>query len=239
MAGEYDLRRTLDKALLPESLSGLRCLDVGTHDGFWAFAMEQRGAREVVAIDIESVDDVDFPGPPETHSPTAGGAFEKRKSHFDRAHSELGSAVTHRYKSVYDLDSDQMGLYDFVHVGSLLQHLRDPVGALTAVRRVTHGKLLVTGTFALGKSVLYPRVGVAEVAMSWGQPFWYTPNLAGLATMIEAAGFRVLKRGRPHLQPRTSRQPLSTLRHQGVREWPRLLVHSIGVPHVGVLAEPA
>jgi tRNA (mo5U34)-methyltransferase len=33
-------------------LTGLRCLDVGTMDGFWAFEMERRGAVEVVAVDL-------------------------------------------------------------------------------------------------------------------------------------------------------------------------------------------
>ena len=35
-----------------ERLDGKRCLDVGTYDGFWAFEIEQRGAKEVVAVDV-------------------------------------------------------------------------------------------------------------------------------------------------------------------------------------------
>ena len=49
--GWFDLRETA-AALLPASLAGRRCLDVGTFDGFWAFEMERRGAAEVIAIDI-------------------------------------------------------------------------------------------------------------------------------------------------------------------------------------------
>ena len=49
--GLYDLRPALEHSLLPRSLAGLRCLDVGTHDGFWAYEMERRGA-EVTAIDV-------------------------------------------------------------------------------------------------------------------------------------------------------------------------------------------
>src|SRR5438067_4479740 len=42
--GEYDTRVAARKVGLPADLDGNRCLDVGTHDGFWAFEMERRGA---------------------------------------------------------------------------------------------------------------------------------------------------------------------------------------------------
>ena len=50
--GWFDLRDMPDKVGLPASLAAQRCLDVGTFDGFWAFAMERRGAAEVVAADV-------------------------------------------------------------------------------------------------------------------------------------------------------------------------------------------
>jgi len=50
--GAWDLRRTAERLPWPASLDGLRCLDVGTMDGFWAFELERRGAGDVVAIDL-------------------------------------------------------------------------------------------------------------------------------------------------------------------------------------------
>ena len=38
---------------IPKDFSGLRVLDVGTFDGFYAFLAEARGARAVVAVDNE------------------------------------------------------------------------------------------------------------------------------------------------------------------------------------------
>ena len=32
-------------SILPDDLSGKRCLDIGTYDGFWAFEMERAGRR--------------------------------------------------------------------------------------------------------------------------------------------------------------------------------------------------
>jgi len=49
--GSWDLRPTAELMPWPASLSGARCLDIGTMDGFWAFELERRGAAEVLAID--------------------------------------------------------------------------------------------------------------------------------------------------------------------------------------------
>jgi hypothetical protein len=38
---------------IPEELAGVRVLDVGTFDGFYAFLAERRGAARVVAVDNE------------------------------------------------------------------------------------------------------------------------------------------------------------------------------------------
>ena len=46
--GLVDLRSVAPR-VLPDDLSGVRALDVGTFDGFWAFELERRRAAEVVA----------------------------------------------------------------------------------------------------------------------------------------------------------------------------------------------
>jgi hypothetical protein len=45
------LQSLLDTLQLPETMTGLRVLDIGTMDGYFAFECERRGA-EVVAIDV-------------------------------------------------------------------------------------------------------------------------------------------------------------------------------------------
>ena len=57
----FDHRPVLHRYPMPDDLSGLRCLDVGTMDGFWAFEMERRGASSVVAIDHDDPDAMDWP----------------------------------------------------------------------------------------------------------------------------------------------------------------------------------
>ena len=59
--GRFNHYPLLKDYSLPESLSGMRCLDVATMNGFWAFQMERLGAREVVALDVEKLGDLDIP----------------------------------------------------------------------------------------------------------------------------------------------------------------------------------
>src|SRR2546421_11205260 len=58
--GWFDLRPYVQHYGLPERMDGMRALEVGTWDGFWAFEMERRGA-EVVAIDLDDERDLDWP----------------------------------------------------------------------------------------------------------------------------------------------------------------------------------
>src|SRR5882762_4990096 len=59
--GFFDTRATVARVPLPPSLAGVRCLAVGTWDGFWAFELERRGAASVTAVDIEDPDRWDWP----------------------------------------------------------------------------------------------------------------------------------------------------------------------------------
>src|SRR5688572_18647814 len=58
--GFFDCRPMAGRVPWPD-LRGKRCLDVGTHDGFWAFEMERRGAGEVVGVDLDDYATRDWP----------------------------------------------------------------------------------------------------------------------------------------------------------------------------------
>ena len=58
--GWFDLRPYVDRYGLPERMDGMRALEVGTWDGFWAFEMERRGA-EVLALDLDDEGELDYP----------------------------------------------------------------------------------------------------------------------------------------------------------------------------------
>src|SRR5438477_10034130 len=60
--GWFDLRPVVERMPWPD-VSGRRCLDVGTADGFLAFELERRGAAEVVTTDIADHAEWDYPEP--------------------------------------------------------------------------------------------------------------------------------------------------------------------------------
>ena len=153
--------------------------------------MERRGAAEVVAIDILDPRRWDWPA-----NSTRGGGRSARASASAAAPASssparrFGSAVERRELSVYELDPGEVGSFDFVYVGSLLLHLRDPVGALAAVRSVCAGDAVIVDAIDLAKTLRFPRQPVATLD-GRGRPWWWKPNLAALARLAEAAGFEL------------------------------------------------
>jgi tRNA (mo5U34)-methyltransferase len=138
--GMFDHRPAVGRYLLPADLSGMRCLDVGTMDGFWAFEMERRGAREVVAADVGRADDLDWP--PLWRQRIEPTLDETKEARFRLAHAALGSSVTRIERSVYELDTD-LGEFDLIFCGDLLVHLKDPITAIQRLRSVCGGSAIV------------------------------------------------------------------------------------------------
>jgi tRNA (mo5U34)-methyltransferase len=187
--GWFDTREVAAELPWPP-LTGKRCLDVGTFDGFWAFEMERRGAAEVVAVDLLDPDKWDWPTGSAPDTVAEVGRRKAKGRGFEIAREALGSSVTRHAMSVYDLDPAEVGTFDFVYVGSLLLHLRDPVRALERVRGVCTGSMLLVDAIDLPLSVLFPHRPTAMLD-GIGRPWWWKPNAAGLARMAESAGFEV------------------------------------------------
>jgi tRNA (mo5U34)-methyltransferase len=126
--GTNDARTVIEALDLPADCRGMRALDLGTRDGFFAFELERRGA-EVVAVDYVA----------------------KADSGFAVAADLLGSRVTYFQRNLYDLNSATFGTFDIVLFLGLLYHLPDPLGALRIVRDLTrHRMYLETLVIDLG-----------------------------------------------------------------------------------------
>jgi tRNA (mo5U34)-methyltransferase len=245
--GWFDTRAAVERVPLPRRMDGLRCLDVGTWDGFWAFEMERRGAAEVVAIDVEDPDRWDWP-PRERLQPERFGvqvleAVKGRGEGFALAREALRSHVERRDLSVYDLDPAGIGHFDVVFLGSLLLHLRDPVRALERLRGVCGGTLVVADTVEVVASLVHRRRPVARL-QGLDRPWWWQPNRAALVRMVRSAGFTVeqasrvyyVPTGEGHPRPRRRSLPRRLLSPRGREE---VVVALRGVPHVAILARPS
>jgi tRNA (mo5U34)-methyltransferase len=236
--GLYDLRKVVGKLPWPD-LRGLRCLDVGSRNGFLAFEMERRGAAEVVALDIDDPADIDFAA----YRPRHGfdqQDLDNGSRAYELAARALRSKVRRHALSVYRLTPDAVGTFDFAIIGTLLLHLRDPVGALGSLRKVVTGNLIVNEAVTPSLD-LFRRRPVAEALMYPGMPFWWLANPSGLRTMVAAGGFEVVDTGGPYLLPNGAGAPKRTLRDcftMPVRDIPRNLVKLRGDPHYWLLARP-
>lgn len=237
--GWFDLRPVVDRLPWPD-VRGRRCLDVGTYDGFLAFELERRGAAEVVAVDIDDHAAWDWPPQlrlrgPEYLRELAG---PQRGVGFRIARDALGSSVEHLAVSVYDLRPERVGAFDLVVCGSLLLHLRDPVGALMAVRSVCRGEVLLLDAIDPLLTRLSPRLPLATLD-GRHRPWWWWPNLAALVRMAEAAGFALAAPPVRVRMPAGRGQPRLPLRVLRSREGRRSYVSArFGDPHAALLLRP-
>jgi tRNA (mo5U34)-methyltransferase len=208
--GAYDPRGLFDDLELPADLRGTRVLDVGTRDGFFAFACERRGAQ-VVAVDYA---DLELTG-------------------FGAARRIYNSGVEYVQANVYDLDPARLGTFDVVLFLGVLYHLRHPLLALDRLRPLCRSLLIVeslvcdarffTG-FETGEPLidLAPRLADAPLAQflpvgrfhSDATNKW-VPNVAGLRALLADAlfdpgpartwGERALVHAKPVVDPVTRR----------------------------------
>lgn len=241
--GWFDLRQHVATLPWPD-VRGKRCLDVGTYDGFYAFELERRGACEVLAVDIPSHEEWDWPAAIRARGGAELALLAGAKGDgFEVARQALGSAARKVELSVYDLDPAELGTFDVVVCGSLMLHLRDPVRALEAIRSVCEGWFLSVETVSRRLSVA--RRPIAEMRFDAELCQWWVPNAAGHRRMVEIAGFQTVRSTAPFTLPFGAGHP-------AFRRTPRRSAGSLiarlaagrglgppGVPHAAVLARPA
>lgn len=118
--GAYDPSFLLAKAGLPSDLRGLRVLDIGTSDGYFALELTRRGAA-VVALD-----------------------YRNKHDHGFHVMERLNSVdIEYHRMNVYELAEKSLGTFDIVLFMGVLYHLPDMIRALHIVRQCCRGKLYV------------------------------------------------------------------------------------------------
>ncbi len=162
---------------LPKDMRGMRVLDVGTAEGFFAFEAERRGAEEVVAVD----------------------SFPDSVRRFNICRDALGSKANAYLCNVYDLTPKLFGTFDMVFFFGVLYHLRHPLLALEKLLNVCCGTMLM-------QTATYEHPAVAETPMAKFHPFgssstdkegkvhvdptiFWLPNRQCVLAMVESVGF--------------------------------------------------
>jgi tRNA (mo5U34)-methyltransferase len=154
---------------IPGDLTGLRALDIGTWDGWFAFELERRGA-EVVAIDV-----IDNP-------------------RFRDLHRRFDSRVEYRQMDVYDLSPAALGQFDIVLFMGVLYHLKHPLLGLERVCAMTRGIAAVDSFVLQDNASGRPMMEFFERDEFGGQTDnWCAPNVPCLVAFCRTAGFARVK----------------------------------------------
>lgn len=203
--GDYNIGLDIDGYRLPEDMTGMSVLDVGTGSGWFATYFEQRGAN-VTTIDVRGVSDLDMfgrPGYPDITDEKPVPDFvlsDGRPMYYSQMSRGfwimkdiLGLKAAYLNARIYDLSPQLFDgkKFDLVFVGSVLMHLRDPIGALMAVRSVAQREVIAT---SLGWHL--PDNG-HDLNMTLVSPYsdrvsWWIPNKSCLVAWFRGAGFRLV-----------------------------------------------
>jgi tRNA (mo5U34)-methyltransferase len=167
----YKRLRTLH---LPESLSGMTVLDIGSWDGFFAFEAERRGASRVLATD----------------SFCWSGSGWGTKDGFNLARNILNSKVEDLEIDIMELSPERVGMFDLVLCLGVLYHMRNPLLALERVSSVTKSQLILdthVDCVMTNRPVIafYPGNELNDDPTNW-----CGPNRAAVEAMLGTVGFR-------------------------------------------------
>jgi SAM-dependent methyltransferase len=149
-AGPWDLRPGIDRYLGSFDFAGKRTLEIGTANGFVCFELERRGA-EVVAFDLAA--DLTYDAPPlpkdQLHSETYRQGLQRIRNAYWLTHRLLGSRARVAYGHANALPAF-LGHFDVAVLANVLQHLKDPVGAVMQAASISDAVVVTESDWLAG-----------------------------------------------------------------------------------------
>lgn len=185
----WDLRGSESDYLGHVTLAGKRVLEIGPATGYLSFYMESQGA-EVVSVELSPDVSWDVVPDPDTDleswaHPRRSGMEGLRNSYWF-AHERFESRARVHYGNVYDLP-DELGHFDLAVMGSVLLHVRDPLGVVQSCARLADA-LVIT-------EPLHPDLPSDRPAMEWFAPrghptpdIWWRFSPEIIRRFVEAVG---------------------------------------------------
>lgn len=230
----FDHRRSVGRLPLPASMKGMRCLDLASADGFFAFEMARRGG-DVVSVDLERATEQDYQG---VSGPRPGEETTGARTRFEIAREATGLDVERHDLNLYDVHPDGLGTFDFVFMGNVLLHLADPARVLRNVRAVTKGRFLSFETISLPLTLLRPFAPSAALS-PFDEPRWWTPNRAAHERLLVTTGFEIERRVFPIRQPFGSalKARAPRLRRGETTTWGQHLAFILWTRHFGATSQ--
>jgi hypothetical protein len=148
VTGDWDLRGSIDAYLGNGTLQGKTFLETGTASGFVSMEAEKRGAK-VISFDVgaprRQMQFIPFVQNSHMDSrlrESVAAAVTRVKRSYWLAHRLLGSDAKVYYGDIFSL-SERLYPVDVVHVGQILVHLRDPLGALAEAGKLAKERIVI------------------------------------------------------------------------------------------------
>jgi tRNA (mo5U34)-methyltransferase len=165
--GNYDAEALLDRIALPQDLKGMRILDLGSNDGFFAATCVRRGA-EVVAFDYRS----------------------KEASGFSVTEKVMGLSIPYIHDTIWNIERHELGTFDIILFLGVLYHLPDPFRAIELLSRCCAGELYLETAYTRRGTVPLMRYFPDRSLNDDVSNFWL-PNVTCVVGMLEDCGFQV------------------------------------------------
>jgi len=194
--GYWDLRGQFDEYIGGVDLRGKTVLDIGTANGFLTFEAEKRGATDVVSFDIGDARYqhlMPFKDSPyyrnfEAWRAGANAMYEQWKNGYWLAHRLNQSEAKAFYGDIYELPT-AAGSFDVVIIGSVLEHLSNPINALASAARLTKSTMIVVTDVVETED---------RIAVFLGEPDrpevpynWWTYSLGTFRAIFKMLGFEI------------------------------------------------
>jgi SAM-dependent methyltransferase len=140
--GAWDLRGRFFDYIGHVDCAGKRVLDIGCASGFLSFSAEAMRASEVVSFEMDHAGrehrlpfcTKDYYRDHPAWLKQRAVDIERKHKAYWLAHRALASNAKVYHGDVYDLP-DELGMFDVVIVGAVLEHLSDPIRAMASIAR--------------------------------------------------------------------------------------------------------
>jgi 2-polyprenyl-3-methyl-5-hydroxy-6-metoxy-1,4-benzoquinol methylase len=182
----------------PERMDGMRVLDVGASTGYFAYEFERRGAAEVIGVELPSWGDHDWT-PRYRREFAQKSASEKQtidrevmRDGFTIVGQALGSRRVKRiWKTIYQLNREELGEFDLVFSGAMLMHVRDPILGIQRMRDCCKD----TGRLIVSISTTMPdaKAPIAKFVGEWNQCNWWQMSPRALDQVLECCDFTTIE----------------------------------------------
>lgn len=192
----WDLRGRFNDYIGGVELKGKSVIDIGTATGFLSFEAENEGAARVLSFDMADAQQQAFLpfkdklhyNDPERWREHHNVEIEQWKNAYWLCHRLLESKAEVYYGNIYDLPIG-LGQFDVALIGSVLEHLNDPISALASIARVTRETIVVVTPLIESEDKIAQFEGMASHPEN--DFTWWTYSLGTYREVFGMLGFRI------------------------------------------------